>query len=69
MKEESESRPPTDLRKALAAAPAAKAQRKGLTPVARRDFIGWMDSATEPEAHKHRIEKTCLMLAAGKRRP
>ena len=67
--EESEARVPTDLRKALAAAPKAKAQWKDLTPIERRDFISWMDSAKQPEAHKRRIEKACALIAAGKRRP
>jgi uncharacterized protein YdeI (YjbR/CyaY-like superfamily) len=68
--EESEPRVPTDLGKALAATPMAKAQWSDLTPIERRDFISWMDSAKEqPETHKRRIEKACAMLAAGKRRP
>jgi len=67
--EESEPRVPTDLHKALAATPVAKAQWRDLTPIARRDFISWIDSAKQPETHKRRIEKACLMLAAGKRRP
>ena len=54
---------------ALAATPMAKAQWSDLTPIERRDFISWMDSAKEPEAHRRRIEKACVMLAAGKRRP
>jgi len=58
-----------NLYTALAAAPRAKAQWSDLTPIERRDFIGWMDSAKQPEAHKRRIEKACVMLAAGKRRP
>jgi uncharacterized protein YdeI (YjbR/CyaY-like superfamily) len=58
-----------NLYKALAAAPMAKAQWSDLTPVERRDFIGWMDSAKQPETHKRRIEKACAMLAARKRRP
>ena len=58
-----------DLYKALAAAPMAKAQWSDLTPIERRDFISWMDSAKEPEAHRRRIEKACVMLTAGKRRP
>jgi len=66
---ESEPRVPTDLRKAFAAIPMAKAQWRDLTPIARRDFISWIDSAKQPEAHKRRIEKACVMLAAGKRRP
>ena len=67
--EESEPRVPTDFRKALAAAPKAKTQWGDLTPIERRDFISWMDSTEQPEAHKRRIEKACSMLAAGKRRP
>ena len=58
-----------DLHLALKATPMAKAQWSDLTPVERRDFIGWMDSAKEPETHRRRIEKACAMLAAGKRRP
>src|SRR5438874_1458165 len=58
-----------DLFTALAATPMAKAQWSDLTPIERRDFISWMDSAKQPEAHRRRIEKACVMLAAGKRRP
>ena len=64
-----ELRVPTDLRKALAAAPMAKAQWSDLTPIARRDFISWIDSAKQPETRRRRIERACAMLAAGKRRP
>jgi uncharacterized protein YdeI (YjbR/CyaY-like superfamily) len=67
--EESEPSVPTDLRKALAAAPTAKAQWRDLTPIARRDFISWIDSAKQPETRRRRIERACSMLAAGKRRP
>ena len=66
---ESEPMVPTDLRKALAAAPKAKTQWRDLTPVARRDFISWIDSAKQPETRRRRIEKACSMVAAGKRRP
>ena len=58
-----------NLYTALAANPMAKAQWSDLTPIERRDFISWMDSAKQPEKHKRRIEKACVMLAAGKRRP
>jgi uncharacterized protein YdeI (YjbR/CyaY-like superfamily) len=64
-----ESRVPTDLRTALAAAPKAKVKWSDLTPIARRDFISWIDSAKQPETRKRRIERACSMLAAGKRRP
>ena len=67
--EESEPKVPTDLRQALAAAPMAKAKWSDLTPIARRDFISWLDSAKQPETRKRRIDKACSMLVAGKRRP
>jgi uncharacterized protein YdeI (YjbR/CyaY-like superfamily) len=58
-----------DLHLALKAAPLAKAQWSGLTPIERRDFISWIDSAQEPEAHRRRIEQACARLAAGQRNP
>jgi uncharacterized protein YdeI (YjbR/CyaY-like superfamily) len=58
-----------NLYTALAATPMAKAQWRDLTPIERRDFISWMDSPKQPETHRRRIEKACVMLAAGKRRP
>ncbi len=67
--EEPEPRVPTDLRKALAATPMAKVQWRDLTPIARRDFISWIDSAKQQETRRRRIEKACSMLVAGKRRP
>ena len=67
--EESEPKVPTDLRTALAAAAPAKAQWRDLTPIARRDFISWIDSAKQAETRRRRIERACSMLAAGKRRP
>ena len=66
---ESESKVPTEFRNALAAAPMAKAQWRDLTPIARRDFISWIDSAKQAETRRRRIDKACSMLAAGKRRP
>ena len=67
--EDSEPRVPTELRKALAANQTVNAQWKDLTPIARRDFIGWIASAKQAEIRRRRIEKACSMLAAGKRRP
>jgi hypothetical protein len=67
--EESKPRVPTDLRKALAVTPMAKAKWSDLTPIARRDFISWIDSAKQPETRRRRSEKACSMLVAGKRRP
>ena len=66
---ESEPRVPTDLRKVLAASARAKAQWSDLTPIARRDFISWIESAKQPETRKRRVESIPSRLASGKRRP
>ncbi len=66
---ESESKVPKDLHKALAASPKAKAQWSDLTPIARRDFITWIEGPKQAETRRRRIEVTCSKLAAGKRRP
>jgi uncharacterized protein YdeI (YjbR/CyaY-like superfamily) len=60
---------PADLGKVLAAAPEAKAQWTDLTPLARQDFVMWIDSAKQSETRKRRIESVPSRLASGKRRP
>ena len=59
---------PADLRKALAAAPQARALWSDITPNARRDWIHWITSAKQSETRARRIKNACSMLAAGKRR-
>ena len=68
-KGELEARVPTDLRKALAAAPLVGAIWKDLTAIARRDFVSWIESAKQADTRKRRIAITCDKLKAGKRRP
>jgi hypothetical protein len=65
---QSEPTLPMDLRKALAAAPAARALWTEITPAARRDWIQWITSAKRVETRARRIENACDMLASGKRR-
>lgn len=65
---EPEPRVPSDLRKALAAAPKARAVWSDITPVARRDWIQWITSAKQPETRVRRVAGACSMLAGGKRR-
>lgn len=60
---------PADLYKAMEANPKAKSQWKDLGPVARRDFITWIDSANHPELFKNRIGQACELLAVGKQHP
>ena len=66
--EEPEPRVPADLRKALAAAPKARALWSDITPVARRDWIQWITSGKRAETRALRIGNACDMLAKGKRR-
>ncbi len=68
--EEPEPRVPPDVKRALAAAHAnARATWSDITPVARRDWVGWITSGKRAETRRIRIEKACDMLAKGKRRP
>ncbi len=60
---------PKDLSLALAAAPLVEAVWKSLTPLARWDFIIWVNQAKDPETRKRRINKARSLLTAGKRRP
>ena len=66
--EEPEPKVPADLRKALAAAPQARASWSDITPIARRDWIHWITSAKQLETRARRVGNACAMLAAGKRR-
>jgi Bacteriocin-protection, YdeI or OmpD-Associated/Domain of unknown function (DUF1905) len=68
--EEREPKVPANLRNALAAAdPKARAVWSDITPVARRDWIQWIESAKREETRLKRIENACDMLTKGKRRP
>src|SRR3546814_10107916 len=63
-----EPKVPADLRKALAANPAAKATWTDITPVARRDWIAWIISGKKAETRVKRIDTACDKLASGMRR-
>jgi hypothetical protein len=65
---ELEARVPPDLRRALAAAPRARALWADITPAARRDWILWIVSARQAETRARRIRNACDMLGRGKRR-
>lgn len=68
VEKEPEPKVPPDLRKALAANPAAQATWKDITPVARRDWIHWIISGKKAETRVKRIDVTCDKLACGNRR-
>lgn len=64
----SETEVPADLRKALSASATMKNQWGDLTPIARQDFISWIESAKQSETRKRRVESIGSRLASGKRR-
>ena len=59
---------PADFKKALAAAPKAKAAWDDITINARRDWIHWVTCAKQAETRVKRVHAACDMLAKGKRR-
>ena len=65
---EPEPKIPADLRKALAANPAAKATWSDITPVARRDWIAWITSGKKAETRGKRVAVAIDKLASGNRR-
>ena len=62
-------RVPADLRKALTSAPAARTAWEYITPLARNEWICWIESAKKPDTRIHRIERTRTEIIEGKRRP
>ncbi|HLJ83533.1 MAG TPA: YdeI/OmpD-associated family protein [Candidatus Eremiobacteraceae bacterium] len=66
--DERETRIPSDLSKALAANPKARAMWEAITPMARQNWILWLGSTKYAETRAGRIAKACDMLASGKRR-
>ena len=60
---------PSDLRKALTSPPKALAAWEDITPLARNEWICWIDSAKKSETREKRIMQAKDNLTAGKRRP
>lgn len=58
---------PTDILRTLTT--QTKPLWDALTPIARRDFISWVDSAKGEETRRRRIESIPSRLLRGKRRP
>ena len=42
---------------------------EGLTPIARNEFICWVENAKQEKTRAHRIKRTVEELLEGKRRP
>lgn len=60
---------PPDLEQALRENPAALATWEDITPLARNEWICWIESAKKQATREKRIAWGCENLQAGKRRP
>ena len=60
---------PADMRKALIDNATALAVWSDITPLARNEFICWVEDARQPQTRQRRIGRTQEELVAGQRRP
>lgn len=60
---------PKDLETALLRDTKAREAWESITPLARNEWICWVEHAKLIETRKHRIERTHTELAEGVRRP
>jgi hypothetical protein len=60
---------PRDLRQELIANSVALAAWKDITPLARNEFICWVEDAKRPATRERRIRRTQEELLEGQRRP
>jgi uncharacterized protein YdeI (YjbR/CyaY-like superfamily) len=60
---------PSDLRTALIANAAALDAWKDITPLARNEFICWVEDAKQEMTRQRRIRRTQEELEEGQRRP
>ncbi len=60
---------PADLQRVITFDPVARAAWEDITPLARNEWICWVESVRKPETRKLHIERTRTELMEGKRRP
>ncbi len=60
---------PVDLKKALNSVKKAQSEWEDITPLARNEWICWIESAKKLETRNYRIKRVCEDLMNGKRRP
>jgi len=60
---------PKDLRVVLVFDQAALAKWEDITPLARNEWICWIESVKKPETRLNHVERTRTELKEGKRRP
>jgi len=65
-----EPKVPQDLETALAAAPQNIQELwKGITPMARWEWVRWVNATQNPDTRKRRVEVSISKMKSGKRRP
>src|SRR5262245_25563194 len=60
---------PADLRKRLISKPSALMAWEDITPIARNEWICWVESVKKEETRRDHVERTAAELVEGKRRP
>ena len=60
---------PIDLKKALVSSPKALVEWEDITPLARNEWICWVEFVKKPETRRQHVERVPIELLAGKRRP
>jgi uncharacterized protein YdeI (YjbR/CyaY-like superfamily) len=61
---------PTDLKAALEAAPqAVRESWTDITPMARWEWVRWVNATANPATRERRVEVSISKLDSGKRRP
>jgi Domain of unknown function (DUF1905)/Bacteriocin-protection, YdeI or OmpD-Associated len=60
---------PEDLRTALAGAPDISALWTSITPMARWEWVRWINATRNPQTRERRVEVCISKLRSGKRRP
>ena len=60
---------PADLKKALLSDKEVLVLWEDITPLARNEFICWVEDAKQQKTRERRIARTCEELLEGKRRP
>ena len=62
-------RVPADLRKTLSSSKKMQKAWNDITPLARNEWICWIESVKQSETREQHIKRTKEDLAKGKRRP
>lgn len=60
---------PLDLQKSISGSKLARITWEDITPLARNEWICWIESAKKIETRTHRMKRTVNELGEGKRRP